>query len=61
MKSKTQWYISLLLILFGTLVMSTFNHLIGLVIFGLAAYSAGAYHIKFRIEEDDNEFKKLFP
>ena len=61
MKSKTYWYISLALILFGSFVMSTFNHLIGLVIFGLAAYTAGAYHIKWKLEGEDNEFKKLFP
>ncbi len=61
MKSKRCWYISLVLILFGTFIMSTFNHFIGLIIFGLAAYVAGAYHIRWKLEESDDEFKKLFP
>lgn len=59
MKSKTIWYICLALILFGTFTMSTFNHFIGLIIYGLSAYTAGAYHIKWKLEESDNEFKKL--
>ena len=59
MKTKKYWYISLALILFGALVMSTFNHLVGLIIYGLASYVAGAYHVKWISERDKNEFKKL--
>lgn len=59
MKSKTIWYICLALILYGGFLMDTFNQYIGIIIVGLAAYLAGAYHIKFRLEKEDNEFKKL--
>ncbi len=58
MKSKTTWYILLGLILFGSTIIS-FNHYIGLGIFGISSYAAGAYHIKFRLERDTNEYDKL--
>ncbi len=60
MKSKTTWLILLGLILFSSMVMTTYRY-IGLVLFGISCYEAGAYHIKYRLERDNNEFKKLFP
>ena len=39
----------------------SYYYYIGLVLFGLACYVSGAYHIKWKLEKDDNEFKKLFP
>lgn len=32
--------------------MDTFNQYVGTVILGLAAYAAGAYHIKYKLEEE---------
>ena len=58
MKSKTIWYILLGLMLFGSVVMVSY-HYIGMILFGLSAYTAGAYHIKWRLEKDNNEFKEL--
>ena len=34
---------------------------IGTLLFGVCCYVAGAYHIKWRLEKDNDEFKKLFP
>ena len=59
MKSKTIWYTLLLIMIFGCMVMEFFSQFIGIIIFGLAAYAAGAYHIKFRLERDDNEYDKI--
>ena len=61
MKSKTIWFICLALILYGGYLADTFNQTIGTVILGLSAYTAGAYHIKIKLEKGDNESKKLFP
>ena len=58
MKSKTTWFILLGLILFGSMVMS-FNLYIGLVLFGICCYTAGSYHIKWRLEKDTKEYDKL--
>ena len=51
LKTKTLWYICLILILFGGFLMDTFNQIVGTAILGLAAYTAGAYHIKWKLEE----------
>ncbi len=37
----------------------TYYRFIGLTLFGISSYVAGAYHIKYRIEKDNDEFKKL--
>ncbi len=58
MKSKTTWYILLLIVLFSSMVMNTY-HYIGLALFGISCYTAGSYHIKWRIEKDTNEYDKL--
>ncbi len=38
--------------------MTTYRY-IGMVLFGISCYTAGSYHIKWRIEKDTNEFDKL--
>ncbi len=58
-KSKTTWFILLGLMLFSSMIMNTYRY-IGLVLFGISSYAAGAYHIKYKLERDTNEFKKLF-
>ena len=55
MKTKTLWYICLVLILFGGFLMDTFNRIVGIAILGLASYIAGAYHIKWKLEGGLNE------
>jgi len=59
MKSKTIWFICLVLILYGGFLMDTFNQIMGTIILGLSAYTAGAYHIKWKLEKENNEFDKL--
>ena len=51
MKSKTIFYLCLLMILLGGLVMDILNRFIGIVILGVFSYIAGAYQIKSRLEE----------
>ena len=50
-KTKTIWYILLAIILFSSFVMTYYRY-IGLVLFGVSSYIAGAYHIKFSLERD---------
>ena len=57
-KTKTIWYILLGLMLFSSIVMTSF-HYIGMLLFGISCYVAGAYHIKWRLEKDTNEYDKL--
>ena len=44
--------------MFSSMIMNTYRY-VGLVLFGVSAYAAGAYHIKFRIERDLNEPKGI--
>jgi len=59
MKSKTIWFICLALILYGGFLMDTFNQIMGTIILGLSSYLAGAYHIKWKLEKENNEYDKL--
>ena len=59
-KTKTIWYTLLGIMIFSSMVM-TYFHFIGMLLFGLSAYTAGAYQVKWQSEKDTNEFKKLFP
>ncbi len=51
MKSKTMWYICLVMILFGGALMDLVNQIVGTVVFGMFAYLAGGYQLKSRLEE----------
>ena len=55
MKSKTIWYVCLALILFGGFLVDNLNQILGIAILGLSAYTAGAYHMKFRLEGADEK------
>ncbi len=59
MKSKTIWYTLLLVMIFGSMVMEFLNEVVGMILLGLSAYAAGAYHIKWRTENYLNENKEL--
>lgn len=49
--TKTIWYILLGTMLFSSMIMNTYRY-IGLVLFGISSYAAGAYNMKFRLERD---------
>ena len=51
MKTKTTWYILLAIMLFSSMVMVSYYY-IGMLLFGVSAYTAGAYHIKWRLENE---------
>ena len=57
-KTKTIWYILLGVMIFSSMMM-TYYRFVGLLLFGVSAYAAGAYHIKWRLEKDTNEYDKL--
>jgi len=57
-KSKTIWFICLALILLGAFLINT-NAFIGIIILGVSSYTAGAYHIKFRLEREEDEYKNF--
>lgn len=56
MKSKTLWYILLGCMLVSSALINLFGVFLGIILFGLFSYMAGAYHIKFRLEDDINEW-----
>ncbi len=58
MKSKTTWLILLCIIIFSSIVMNTYRY-IGMVLFGISCYTAGGYHIKWRLEKDTKEYDEL--
>jgi len=58
MKSKTIFYLCLLLILVGSLIVGS-NAFMGILIVGIFSYLAGGYQLKYRLEENDNEYDKL--
>ncbi len=39
-------------------MMVTYRY-IGMALFGISCYAAGAYHIKYRLEREQNEYDKL--
>ncbi len=58
MKSKTIFYICLVLILVGSLIVS-YNQVVGIFLVGMFSYLAGGYQLKCRMEEDEDEYDKL--
>ena len=58
MKTKTIWYTLLIIILFSSMIMIYYN-LIGLLLFGVSCYTAGAYQVKWQLEKNDKEYDKL--
>lgn len=50
-KTRAMWYLALFLIIFGSLIMSVFNHFLGLIIMVSSAYLAGGYQVLCRFED----------
>ena len=59
MKTKTAWYLLLGMIIYSAAVMNGLYLYIGMLLFGISCYAAGAFHIKWRLEKDTNEYDKL--
>ncbi len=58
-KTKTAWYLLLGMMIYSAAIMNALNYYIGMILFGISSYAAGAYHIKFRIEKDTKEYDKF--
>lgn len=58
MKSKTIFYLCLLFILVGSLIVGS-NAFMGIILVGIFSYLAGGYQLKYRLEENDKEYDKL--